>query len=235
MNSLSFNLKELTVSNRDSILSIEGIHFSFNSNEHSFAILGGSGMGKTTIFKSLFSKYILLWAKERAFKFSCEHIYNDITINEKTLKDNKISVKIGFATQFPYFFLSQTVRENLFAPLKWKKMFWDDQQRQNYISLFELENIIDKEMSILSGGQIQLINIARMLIIKPEIAIIDECFSNMDEHMSMKYINIIKNNFRDCLFLITSHRKFDVEKLGCKAIRLVKEKYRSGKYFVTQE
>ena len=91
------------------------------------------------------------------------------------------------------------------------------------------------KIGILSGGEKQLINVARMLVLRPEIAIIDECFSSMNEEMAFKYINIIMHNFKDVIFIVTSHRKSDISVFGCKFIRLKKEKRRSGDYYVTQE
>ncbi|WP_369334490.1 ATP-binding cassette domain-containing protein [Candidatus Thiosymbion oneisti] len=47
-----------------------------------------------------------------------------------------------------------------------------------------LGDFAEKPLSILSGGQRQLVNLARALVIKPGIVIIDECFSSMNENMA---------------------------------------------------
>jgi len=235
MNSFNFNLKELSISNGSSVLRIEGINFSVEQSEKAISILGESGMGKTTIFKSLFPRYIALWSIERGFKFSCLHSYNGQTFDDTDIVRGKVPAKIGYATQTPYFFCSETVKENLFAPLKWKGIFWTEDRKEKYIQNLQLDCLVNKEMSILSGGEAQLINVSRMLVLEPDIAIIDECFSSMDEQMSQKYIELMKQLFPNCIFLLTSHRRSDVERFGGKIIRLMKESYKSGSYYVSQK
>jgi len=228
-----FDLKRLRIQNRKAMLTIEGIKFNLAENEKSFAILGDSGIGKTTIFRSLFSRYLESWSIERHFTFDCLHKFDGREFDHNDILKNKNIPSIGFATQAPYFFNSETVFENIFLPLKWKKLKMSDEDKNKYISLFELNELKSMNVSILSGGQKQLINIARMLVLKPQIAIIDECFSSMNEGMSSQYINILKTRFNDVIFLITSHRKFDVEKFGCRYISLYKEQFRGGGYYVT--
>ena len=228
MKHFKFHLKKLKISRHSTSLTIEGINFELEKGDQSVAILGESGMGKTTIYKSMFTKYISLWEANKPFEFECEHNLHDITINQNTIKNAKLKQTIGFATQIPYFFNSKNARDNIFSPLKWKKIIWSDDQKEKYIEKLNLKDIAEKEVSILSGGQRQLVNIARMLVLNPTVAIIDECFSNMNEKMAHKYMDIIKQLFPDCFFLLTSHRSSDVEYFGCKIINLTHMMYRSG-------
>ena len=99
--------------------------------------------------------------------------------------------------------------------------------------LFTLEDLAERQLSILSGGQRQLVNIARTMVLKPRLAIIDECFSSMNEEMARKYIDIIKRGFPNCFFLLTSHRQADVQYFGSEAMRLTKNQYKSGQTYVT--
>lgn len=230
----AFNLNRLSIHNQKSSLTIEGIDFVLKENEKSYAILGDSGIGKTTIFRSLFYRYIQYWALEKNFIFDCNHNYNGNAFNHENIRKNKNIPSIGFATQSPYFFYTESVIDNLFKPLKWKNIVWNEAAKSNYIKLFELEELTNKNIDILSGGQRQLVNIARMLVLKPNIAIIDECFSSMNEDMAKKYIDVLKNQFSDIIFLITSHRKADITHLGCNYISLKKEEYKGGGYYVTK-
>jgi len=235
MTGFKFDLKELTIGDKKHTLTIEGIHFCLNSPERSIALLGDSGMGKTTIFRSLLSKYVQKWSLHSSFRFDCVHKLNDREFSAEDIQNDRRIVKIGFATQFPYFFESQTVFENVFAPLKWKKLKLDRKNKEEYLKKFGLDTLTQKSISILSGGQRQLANIARMLVVKPQLAIIDECFSSMDEKMAYEKIKFILDYFNDIIFLVTSHRQSDVEAFGGKVIRLKKEQHRSGKFYVTQE
>ena len=230
-----FNLKKLIISDHGRSLTIEGIESQLTSPLNSLAILGESGMGKTSIFKSMFSRYISLWRLERPFEFECQHQLDNETIDQYMIERNRLKHRIGFATQFPYFFENKTLRENIFSPLRWKNIKWSLEEEDAFIQIFTLKELSDKQMSILSGGQRQLANIARMLVLKPVLAIIDECFSSMDEGMAHHYIDVIKSNFPNCTFLLTSHRKADVEYFGSKVLKLKRSQYKSGKTYVTQD
>lgn len=230
-----FDLRELTISNRNHSLMIEGINFTLEPPHRSMSLLADSGIGKTTIFKSLFSKYIELWSIEKPFRFECKHSYNKYSFDNKDIQKNRIPISIGFASQFPYFLESQTGYQNIFAPLKWRKINWSEEEKEKHIELFCLQNIASRQLSILSGGERQLINIARMMVLSPSIAIIDECFSSMNEQMAHTHINILKDKFPNTLFLITSHRTNDINSFSGKSLSLKRKQYKSGKFFVTQE
>lgn len=234
MNYFEFNLKELVISHGCNVLTIEGIKFEIDSVNRSIAILAESGMGKTTIFKSLLSNYLKIWSSSRPFNFSCCHKFNGVEHTEIDLIKNKLQFSIGFATQSPYFFESHSVRDNIFAPLKWKGKSLEEARKEEYVEKFGLAELSDRKMFILSGGQRQLVNLARMLVLSPQLAIIDECFSSMNEEMAHEKINHIKDTFEETIFLITSHRKTDIATFDGKIIELEKRVHRSGKTYVTQ-
>ncbi len=233
MRSFKFDLRKLKIGNGKRLLTIEGVNFELNEDKNCVALLGQSGIGKTTIFKSLFSNYLKMWKTEGNFELTCHHEMDSQEITLEALLTNKVDLKFGFATQVPFFFNDRTVGENLFLPLKWKKITWSDEQRIEYIERFRLGDLVDAQMSELSGGQRQLLNIARMLILKPRLAIIDECFSNMDERRSKETITLIKKHYPTIRFLFTSHRKSDIEFFEAQEHTLVREQSKSGEPYIT--
>jgi ATP-binding cassette subfamily B multidrug efflux pump len=58
----------------------------------------------------------------------------------------------------------------------------------------------------LSGGQQARIALARTLLPKSKIIILDDPFSAVDMQTEEKIINNLKNNYRDCLIFLISHR-----------------------------
>ena len=165
MSNFKFNLNLLRIGNNGRRLVIEDVNFELTPNNKYLAILGDSGIGKTTVFKSLFPTYLKIWKSEGIFEIECEHEINGQVITQQTVWKDHPNNSIGFATQIPYFFNERTAGENLFFPLKWKGINWSVDQKSEYLTKFELTPLADAQMSELSGGQRQLLNIARMLIL----------------------------------------------------------------------
>ena len=69
----------------------------------------------------------------------------------------------------------------------------------------KLNMLIGENGSKLSGGQLQKLNIARALYIKPKILILDEVTNNLDiksQDKLLKLLSLIKN---ECLVIIATH------------------------------
>lgn len=233
MDKLTFGLNKLRINSKKRVLNIENVEFNLNTDKNSIAITGESGIGKTSIFKSLFRTYIDLWHHESQLQFECQHVINGNTLTHIDIQNNKIKPNFGFATQVPYFDNSKSVKENLFFPLKWIKEKWTTENKNDFIELFELEHLINANMHELSGGQRQIVNIARVFLSKPELVIIDECFSNMNESLAKKYIDILKSNFNECLYIITSHRKSDIEHFDSQIVNIGMKEHQNGINYVS--
>jgi len=234
MSKLDFNLTLLKIGKSNRELIIKGIQFQLNDGERVVALVGESGLGKTTIFKSLFSTYVNLWRKETNIDFKCSHTINGSTLTEKIITDGKEKPNFGFATQVPYFFSYKSVEENLFYPLKWlKNIPVTPQFRNDYLEKFKLADLRAAEMHHLSGGQRQMVNIARIFLSNPELVIFDETFSNMNEAKAKEYFDLIIQKCPSTIIFLTSHRESDIEKFNAKRILLKKKKDEAGIFYVT--
>lgn len=234
MSNLDFNLSLLKIGKSNRELIIKGIQFKLNDNERIVALVGESGLGKTTIYKSLFSTYVNLWKKENNIEFKCSHSFNGYILNEKKIIEGKEKPNFGFATQVPYFFSYKSVEENLFYPLKWLKDISDTPQiRDEYLEKFKLTDLRTAEMHHLSGGQRQMVNIARIFLSNPELVIFDETFSNMNEAKAKEYFDLITQKYPNTIIFLTSHRESDIQKFNAKRILLEKKKDEAGIFYVT--
>lgn len=135
-------------------------------------ILGPSGCGKTTILRLIAG----LEAPEKGI----------IKINETVATENeKIRIpphkrKIGFVFQdlalWPHF----TVFRNIAFGLKDRKEEQISDKVNQLLDLFGIADKVKKYPHQLSGGQKQMVAIARSLVHQPEIFLMDEPLANID-------------------------------------------------------
>ena len=142
-----------------------------------FSLLGPSGCGKTTLLRMI-AGFI------RPDKGS-------ISINGEVidhLKPNERNVNTVF--QNYALFPNMTVFENVAFPLKIKKVAKEEIEKEvlKYLELVVLQEHKDKMPSSLSGGQKQRVSIARALISKPDVLLLDEPLSALDAKLRQKLL-----------------------------------------------
>ncbi len=155
-------------------LVFNNINLTINQGEK-IAFVGESGSGKTTLVKLLMNLYT--WEK------------GEITIKEYNIKDINIESlreKIAYISQ-DIFMFSGTIRENL--TLGDNSINMEDiigackmAQAHEFINKLPLryETYLEENGANLSGGQKQRLAIARAILKKPDIFIMDEATSNLD-------------------------------------------------------
>ncbi|HEY1196060.1 ABC transporter ATP-binding protein [Flavobacterium sp.] len=184
------------------------------------AIYGNSGAGKTTLLRILSG----LTDAEKV----------NIKVNESVWDnaDKKFHLpvqkrSIGFVFQDFALFPNLTVRENLeFALSK------NDSKEivSELIDLMELQSLQNSKPQNLSGGQKQRVALARAIVRKPEILLLDEPLSALDDDMRFKlqdYILKIHQKY-NLTTLMISHSISEIFKLSDKVIvvdkgRILKE------------
>lgn len=154
-------------SNQDEI--IKGIDLTVEKGD-CISIVGKSGSGKSTFLKILSD---LISPTE-----------GDIYYNGKKYKEldpMKLRKKISYCIQIPYLF-GESVYENLAFPFQIRNMSVDEVEILNLIKMLKLdESYLNKSIHALSGGEKQRIALIRNLLSKPEILLLDEVTSGLDE------------------------------------------------------
>ncbi|MFZ5968283.1 MAG: peptidase domain-containing ABC transporter [Bacillota bacterium] len=165
------------------------------------ALVGESGSGKTTLAKLLMNFY----TNEKG----------DILINEYNIKDiniERLREKIAYISQ-DIFMFSGTIKENLC--LGNKKITYEEMieaakmsSAHDFINQLPLryETILEENGTNLSGGQKQRLAIARALLKKPDILIMDEATSNLDSITEKAIERTIEGLGDEITTIIIAHR-----------------------------
>lgn len=176
---------------------LDGINMEFKSCEIT-AIVGKSGCGKSTIGK-LIGGFI---KEDRGFIY-----YNDL----KNISKESLNEKIMLVDNNPYFF-TESLRYNLqMANLKSNDDDFIEVLKkvglyEYFNSLDGLDTKIQASASNLSGGQRQRLAIARVLLKKPSVLILDESISNIDQESEKIILDVINKLKKYTTIILITHR-----------------------------
>ncbi len=178
---------------------LKSINFELNKGEK-IGFVGNTGAGKSTLLHLLMRQ------------FDCSN--GEITINNypiKSLDINTYRSKVGVVPQEVFLF-SDTIRNNILFGVS-DKITEDEinrvtKQAHVYHNIVEFPDKFDTllgERGVnLSGGQKQRLSIARALIRRPELLILDDCLSAVDTHTEDVILNSL--NEINAMTIIVSHR-----------------------------
>ena len=188
------------------IEALSEIDFKINTGQ-SLGIIGSVGSGKSTILELIVRNY--------------DPDSGKILIDNKNLKDHNIEVirrDIGYVPQTTFLF-SDTIYNNInFGNINSKA---EDIQYYSKIACIhdDIMSFPKKYASMLgerginlSGGQKQRLAIARALIKKPQILILDDSLSALDTETEHNVIKNLKKEIKDITKIIVSHRISTIEK-----------------------
>lgn len=195
---IQFNNVTFRYGTRKSVL--EGINIHIRQGER-IALVGESGSGKTTLSKLLLNLY------------SVES--GEVLVKDYNIKDIQLEAlreRIAYIPQETFLF-SGSIMDNLMLGLEnvtpeeimeaCKKA-----QAHDFINELPLryETRLEENGSNLSGGQRQRLAIARAILKKPDILILDEATSNLDSITERAIENTIEEYSKGMTTIIIAHR-----------------------------
>ena len=155
--------------NSDDIL--KGLSFKVRKNEF-YAIVGGNGVGKSTAL-SVISKI------NRPYR-------GKVFINDNT--------KVAVMPQNPQsLFLKKSVLEELYDAVFDVEKEKRENEIEYVIKLCELDNLLENHPYDLSGGEQQRAALAKMLLRKPDLLVLDEPTKGLDACFKRKLATILKS------------------------------------------
>ena len=183
-------------------------HVNLNIKEGTLnVIMGRSGCGKSTLLRQL--KSVLAPAGEK----EGEILYRNIPLRDTDHRTQ--SQEIGFVMQNPD---NQIVTDKVWHELAFglESLGYDNATIRLRVaemaSYFGIQKWFYKNVSELSGGQKQLLNLASVMAMHPSLLILDEPTSQLDPIAASDFLETVKKINRDIgtTVLLTEHRLQDI-------------------------
>lgn len=179
---------------------LDGVSFSIREGE-TVALVGPIGSGKSTIFNLL-----LRFLDPQSGRILLDgHDISDLSFS--TLRE-----QVSKLAQFP-FFLKDSIRENV----RLARQDATDAEVEEACKLAHIHNVIVDpakiehgydtvvDVQVPSGGQKRLIAMARCLLRKPEVLLLDEPTENLDADQRTRLSQVIREYARDRTCIVVSH------------------------------
>ena len=161
-----------------------------------YSIVGPSGSGKTTFLNILSGLDVFDNGSIKIENVELSHLNQDEL--SKLRKDN-----FSFAYQFHYLLENLTIYENCLAA----NLDAEEHEIDQILSRLGINNLKHKFPSHISGGERQRASLARALVKKPKILLLDEPTGNLDEKNSLIVQNLLLEYAKDngCLMIYVTH------------------------------
>ncbi len=202
-----FEIKNLSFTYpRKAVKALDDINLAVQPGEF-VLICGRSGGGKTTLlshFKPVMTPY-----GER----SGQILFNGVPLN--SLSEKEQSEKIGYVLQNPQQqIVTDKVWHELAFGLENLGIEQDEMHRRvaETANFFGIDRWFDRDVNTLSGGQKQLLNLACIMVMQPQVLILDEPTSQLDPIAATEFLNAVYriNSELGTTVIMTEHRTENV-------------------------
>ena len=194
--------------------SLDNVSLKIEKGEY-IVLCGKSGSGKTTLLRHL--KTVLTPHGKRT---------GEIYFNDTELKDvdnRQQSSKIGYVMQNPD---DQIVTDKVWHELAFglESLGCNQKTMRSRVAemacYFGIQDWFHRDVAVLSGGQKQLLNLASIMAMQPEVLILDEPTSQLDPIAASDFLNTVRkiNTELGTTVIITEHRLEDIFPYADRAI-----------------
>lgn len=142
-------------------------------------ILGPSGAGKTVLLETIAGFHKPLRGKILLEGRSVERL-------ESRLRD------MAFVPQDCALFPHLNVHNNILFGARVRKMKDVEQHLERVVSLLEIDHLLGRNVETLSGGEAQRVAVARALMVRPKVLLVDEPFGALDPPLRRRLRSIFR-------------------------------------------
>ena len=173
----------------DSRVILKDINVEFKKS-NSYALVGQSGSGKSTLLNTL--------------TFLYRPLSGQLTINKNSIDNLSFRNKIGYVSQEVIIFDGSIMDNIVFGEL------FEKEKYDGIVNLLGIDKIRVEKLNMngsnISGGQRQLIALARELYREPDLLILDEFTSALDSITEKRIISVINDIKKDKIIITVAHR-----------------------------
>lgn len=176
------------------------------------ALLGENGAGKSTLLRILSGFF--------------EADTGTVSLGDLQLNQNRVGFlqNIGYVQEISALYAEMKVYDFLHFVADIRRLKQDETVTavKEAVELLQLREVIDQKNETLSKGFKKRVELAAVLLAKPEILLLDEPTEGLDPNQKAVIRQIIKNYSKQHIVIISTHTLEDVEALADKVVLLHK-------------
>ncbi len=189
---------------------VKNVSFNIENKGDIICLLGPSGVGKTTILRTIAGlekiKSGSIKLKDKMLSSSKDHVEPE---------NRNISLSFQENSLFPHY----TVEKNIHLGTEAKKLNGKKKiSPKKIIKLLNIEKILGKYPHQISAGEAQRAALARSLVTQPDLLLLDEPLSNVDQSFKEEIQVQLKKLLHDLKIttIIVTHDSYEAFYLGSK-------------------
>ena len=189
---------------------VKNVSFNIENKGDIICLLGPSGVGKTTILRTIAGlekvKSGSIKLKDKVLSSSKNHVEPE---------NRNVSLSFQENSLFPHY----TVEKNINLGVEAKKLNGKKKiNPKEIIKLLNIEKILDKYPHQISAGEAQRATLARALVTQPDLLLLDEPLSNVDQSFKEEIQVQLKKLLNDLKIttIVVTHDSYEAFYLGSK-------------------